>query len=296
MMTGQPTGEISQYHQSSHPLLEHTIMIEQLASVSPKVLGFKMSGKLHDEDYQKFVPVIEAAVAAHGNIRLLAQFENFHGWDLPALWDDIKFSTKHCTDIERIALVGEKTWEKWMAAVCKPFTMAKIQYFDSAKLAAAWTWLTKDDATLAMKTLKTILYATDFSRLANQAFHTAHALARDHGAQLILLYVKQPQETIEGEFGMPPPEPEPSDEAMFAQLRSLLPEGSPVQAKAMLAFGVAAEEIVRVAKEVHADLIVMGTHGRKGLIARLFHANVADHVTRDAPCPVMALRSSETET
>jgi SpoIIAA-like len=116
-------------------------MIEQLKSDSPKLLGFKMSGKLHDADYQQFVPVVEAAMAAHGKIRLLAQFTDFHGWDLHALWDDIKFSTKHCLDIERIALVGEKRWEKWMAAVCKPFTMAKIRYFDVGDLAAAWAWL-----------------------------------------------------------------------------------------------------------------------------------------------------------
>jgi hypothetical protein len=74
-------------------------MIEQLPQRTEKILGFKMSGKLHDEDYKRFVPVIEAAVAKEGKIRLLAQLEDFHGWDLHALWDDIKFSTKHCLDI-----------------------------------------------------------------------------------------------------------------------------------------------------------------------------------------------------
>ena len=116
-------------------------MIEQLPQSSEKALGFKMSGKLHDEDYKKFVPAIDAAVAKQGKVRLLAQFHDFHGWDLHALWDDIKFSTTHCTKIDRIALVGEKTWEKWMAKVCKPFTMAKIQYFDAADIEKAWKWL-----------------------------------------------------------------------------------------------------------------------------------------------------------
>ena len=115
-------------------------MIEQLASPSDKVLGFKMSGKLHDEDYKKFVPLVDAA-AGGGKVRLLAQFHDFHGWDAHALWDDIKFSTTHCTKIERIALVGDKTWEKWMAKVCKPFTMAKIKYFDAGAIDAAWAWL-----------------------------------------------------------------------------------------------------------------------------------------------------------
>ena len=114
-------------------------MIETLPSPSDKVLGFKLSGKLHDADYKTFVPAIDAA-AQQGKIRLLAQFHDFHGWDLHALWDDIKFSTTHCTKFERIALVGDKAWETWMAKVCKPFTMAKIQYFDVSKLAEAWAW------------------------------------------------------------------------------------------------------------------------------------------------------------
>jgi acyl-CoA-binding protein len=116
-------------------------MIEQLPESSGKILGFKLSGKLHDEDYKKFVPLIDAQAAKDGKLRLLAQFHDFHGWDLHALWDDIKFSTTHCTKIERIALVGEKKWEAWMAKVCKPFTMAKIRYFDAAEINAAEAWL-----------------------------------------------------------------------------------------------------------------------------------------------------------
>jgi hypothetical protein len=119
-------------------------MIEQLPQTSEKVLGFKMSGKLHDADYKRFVPLVDAAIAKDGKVRLLAEFHDFHGWDLHALWDDIKFSTTHCTKIERIALVGEKAWEKRMAAVCKPFTMAKIKYFDVSEIDAAKTWLAAD--------------------------------------------------------------------------------------------------------------------------------------------------------
>ena len=116
-------------------------MIEILSNMPPKVLGFKMSGKLHDADYKTFVPLVDDAIAKDGKVRILAQFHDFHGWDAHALWDDIKFSTTHCTKIERIALVGEKAWEKGMAAVCKPFTMAKIKYFDAGEIDAAKTWL-----------------------------------------------------------------------------------------------------------------------------------------------------------
>jgi len=116
-------------------------MITQLPRSSGKNLGFKMSGKLHDDDYKHFLPVIESAIKTHGKVRLLAHFEDFHGWDLKALWDDTVFSTKHCGDVEKIALVGEKKWEEWMAKVCGPFTHAKVEYFDASNLETAWKWL-----------------------------------------------------------------------------------------------------------------------------------------------------------
>jgi hypothetical protein len=115
-------------------------MIETLPSPATNILGFRLSGKLHDADYKTFSPAIDAA-AATGKVRMLAQFHDFHGWDTHALWDDIKFATTHCTKIERIALVGEKTWEKWMAKVCAPFTLAKVKYFDAAETDKAWAWL-----------------------------------------------------------------------------------------------------------------------------------------------------------
>ena len=119
-------------------------MIEQLNSPKPTILGFKLSGKLHDADYQHFTPAIDAAVQAHGKIRLLALFEDFHGWDVHAAWDDLKMGLKHYSDIERIAIIGDKAWEKWMTIICKPFTKATIHYFDAAQLADAWAWVEKD--------------------------------------------------------------------------------------------------------------------------------------------------------
>jgi hypothetical protein len=119
-------------------------MITALQAPSGDALGFKISGKLHDEDYKTLVPMVDQAIAEHGKTRILAQFHDFQGWDAHALWDDIKFATTHCTKIGRVALVGEKQWEKHMATVCKPFTMAKIKYFDAAEIDAAWKWLAED--------------------------------------------------------------------------------------------------------------------------------------------------------
>ena len=116
-------------------------MIESIPTNSPKIVGFKMSGKLHDEDYKTFVPEMEAKMAGEKPVRLFAQLEDFHGWDMHAAWDDFKFGMQHYSDIERIAMVGDREWEKWMARLWKPFTRAKVKYFDAAQVDAAWAWL-----------------------------------------------------------------------------------------------------------------------------------------------------------
>ena len=106
-----------------------------------KELEVHVSDQLTDQDYRHFVPRFERAVARHGKIRVLFEMSQFHGWDIRALWDDIQFDLKHFSDIERLAMVGEKKWQKWMAAFCKPFTTATIRYFDHDEIDAARSWL-----------------------------------------------------------------------------------------------------------------------------------------------------------
>jgi hypothetical protein len=53
----------------------------------------------------------------------------------------MKFDFRHGQDIERLAIVGEKKWQKGMAAFCKPFTSATVKYFDQSKMTAARKWI-----------------------------------------------------------------------------------------------------------------------------------------------------------
>ena len=76
-----------------------------------------------------------------GSHPILFVMHDFHGWDLGAVWEDITFATKHCRDIEKIAMVGEHAWEKWMAKICTPFTLSSIKHFDAKEEEAARDWL-----------------------------------------------------------------------------------------------------------------------------------------------------------
>jgi hypothetical protein len=115
--------------------------IELVTNAESKLLEVKVSGKLAAEDYEILEPGVEKLIDDAGKIKILFVMHDFHGWDVGAVWEDIKFATKHCRDIEKVAMVGENTWEKWMAVICKPFTMSSVKYFDAGEDQAAREWL-----------------------------------------------------------------------------------------------------------------------------------------------------------
>lgn len=106
-----------------------------------KVLEVQVSGKLTHDDYQHFGPRFQQMVRQHGKIRVLFEMLDFHGWEAAALWDDIKLDLKHFSDIERLAMVGDRKWEKGMSVFCRPFTTAQVRYFDRTAIDEARAWL-----------------------------------------------------------------------------------------------------------------------------------------------------------
>ncbi len=106
-----------------------------------KILEARVSGKLTHGDYQCFVPEFGRLVKQHGKINVLFEMVEFHGWEGAALWDDIKFDLKHFAGIERLAMVGEKKWQKGMSKFCQPFTTARIRYFGRTAASEARAWL-----------------------------------------------------------------------------------------------------------------------------------------------------------
>jgi len=128
--------------------------------VRGNVLEFDLHGTLTREDYEKFVPEIESLITQHGMIRVLVTMHGFHGWDAGAMWEAIKWNSRHFRQIERLAVVGEKAievrggsgafdlsysrkvrWQKWMTNFYRAFAHAQVRYFTLEQLSDAREWL-----------------------------------------------------------------------------------------------------------------------------------------------------------
>lgn len=145
-----------------------------------------------------------------------------------------------------------------------------------------------------MLAIDRILHPTDFSSASAHAFALACSLARDYGATLVVCHVAPPPAAavVEGMMVAVPPDEEQEARNRLARIH---PSDPMVNVAYRLERGDAVRDIVRVAGEEHADLIVMGTHGRGGL-TRVLMGSVAEGVMRKAPCPVITIRPAHAET
>ena len=137
---------------------------------------------------------------------------------------------------------------------------------------------------------KTILMPTDFSHASDAALPHAEALAKQSNARLLIVHVEEPPLAYGGGelyYGLP----EPNSERILKMLEDVKPADAAVPFTHRLAMGDPAAEIVRIAKDEGAEMIILGTHGRTG-VSRLLMGSVAEAIVRRAPCPVLVYRET----
>jgi nucleotide-binding universal stress UspA family protein len=150
-----------------------------------------------------------------------------------------------------------------------------------------------------MRRFKRIMVASDLSKVSRGAFNTAIEFAASRGAELFIVHVIAPISPLVPEQFIQPGilETIEADARRWAerQLQRLAAAArkSDIRVKALLLSGDPADQIIRAARAHHTDLIVVGTHGRRGF-SKMMLGSVAEHVLRTAPCPVVTVRRQKT--
>ena len=139
-----------------------------------------------------------------------------------------------------------------------------------------------------------ILVPVDFRECTVRALQYARAFAREYKAMITLLHVVQPdgshvRRNVSRERWF-----DEMREAGETQLRKLTDVlwGDEVATDIVIATGKIFQQIVNEAKEVNADLIIMGSHQANGS-SRLFHRSTTERVVRSARCPVLVVHALE---
>ena len=147
-----------------------------------------------------------------------------------------------------------------------------------------------------MVNLQRILFPTDFSQFAAEAEHYACALSRQYGAELHILCVTEEPLIVVPTWDVPNSLSNRLDATETRQAAERALEARPdkewgqdLKIRRVVRTGNPFVEIVRYAREENVDLIVLGTHGRTGLVHVLL-GSIAEQVVRQAGCPVLTVR------
>jgi nucleotide-binding universal stress UspA family protein len=144
-----------------------------------------------------------------------------------------------------------------------------------------------------MAEIKTLLYATDFSKGSSRASDLARSLAEACGASMILLHVitelsDRHARMVSAEvYEKLAQQIEAQAIKDLSKFRERYFKDVPLRTE--IAIGKSHEEIIRQAKKIGADIILMGTHGRAG-IEKMLMGSTAEKVVRSSPIPVLTVR------
>jgi len=147
-----------------------------------------------------------------------------------------------------------------------------------------------------MSPIRKILVPTDFSPHAREAFRVALDLAKATGASVVVFHVSRPPAVVSDGNRLLSAPAEAGAKDVWDELRKIQPNDSAVRVEreVIVAHRPDAAHILRILEAQGCDLIVMGTHGRTGLL-RLLFGSITEEVVRRAHCPVMVVKAPARE-
>ncbi|MEB3279161.1 MAG: STAS/SEC14 domain-containing protein [Lyngbya sp.] len=118
-------------------------MIEIIGNQPDNVLAFTGHGRVTGKDYESIlIPAVESKLKEHSKICLLYHLgEDFSGFNLRALWDDIKVGLQHPRAWKKIAVVSDNKWVIGMTKIFGVIIPCPVKRFDVHQLTEASEWL-----------------------------------------------------------------------------------------------------------------------------------------------------------
>lgn len=107
------------------------------------IIAVKASDTLSKKDFDKLAPTLKEFTGSNRDSHLLMTLERFKGWDdVSSFWKDLKLDAEFIGEFDRIAIVGEKKWQKWGTNLLDSLTKNELKFFEIKNADGAWLWLT----------------------------------------------------------------------------------------------------------------------------------------------------------
>ena len=118
----------------------HGFTLECVDVAHGSVITVLARGRLSHQDYQEFIPQLEAAIAEQtaDRLRLVFDARELQGWEPQAAVDDLRLGLRHGRHVERLALITDARWLSLLSSVVGWLVPGELRHFEDRATADAW--------------------------------------------------------------------------------------------------------------------------------------------------------------
>jgi hypothetical protein len=115
-------------------------MIRRLTDVAPEVLAYEATGTITRDDVRTVQDDLQAG-GAHSGRRLLIDVVDVEATKLDAVWQDVKHTLDYARLINRMAVIGDERWERWITQAANLMPGINVRFFEPDQRLEARSWL-----------------------------------------------------------------------------------------------------------------------------------------------------------
>ncbi|MEQ9618476.1 MAG: STAS/SEC14 domain-containing protein [Deltaproteobacteria bacterium] len=117
-------------------------MLEIIPFEEGNIIGFRLKGRIEDEEFDEALGMIEEKLKNHEKLRVYAEVEKVGGMSVNTLMKDIHFNLRHWRDFEKEAVVSDKGWiETWVKFASRLFPHIEVRHFSFEEKEEAMEWV-----------------------------------------------------------------------------------------------------------------------------------------------------------
>lgn len=120
-------------------------MVQVLPQSSGRYIALKVTGAVTADDQQTLAPFMQDRFSSGQELRILLWIEEFPGWSIRDMWDEMRLYHWPSNRIEKLAIVGESRVEEFIAWMAEIFSSTVVEFFRHEDIDEAWKWLHADE-------------------------------------------------------------------------------------------------------------------------------------------------------
>ncbi len=119
-------------------------MIEKFAMEPANLVAYIIYDDVTEEDVKRVRRDMNRVIDDYGSVRIYMDVRKLSGMTPQAVIEDLKLTPEYLRDVERFAIVGDKSWQEWLARLSDAITTGELRYFEPGEAVRGQTWVRRE--------------------------------------------------------------------------------------------------------------------------------------------------------